>query len=250
VRNFKLLMMTAFAVTLVWGCVEDLDTGRNRAPIVWFTSGVDTSGVIFDNAIEFQWTATDYDDDLGMGATYVSLDPSLVSWFDILNDVWVTFEHPDGWVRVYENRYEIIDLPDSEFVFSVRVVDGRGGATVRSQTFEVRFDNLPPIIDNVDAPDYKQDAIDFLANFVIHAHDIARSPWNATPDDSLEYWYRFVSPCEPAIESVPEWSPANREAEFWITGSTCQGKYTFWFKVRDLADNQTEQEKREFEVSQ
>jgi hypothetical protein len=250
VRNTKLLIIVGIAIALAWGCVEDLDTGQNRPPTVWFTRGVDTTGIVFDNAVEFEWTATDFDDDLGMGATYVNLEPNIVEWYDPLSDTTVTFFHAPGWVRIYENRYEVIDLPDSQFSFSVRVVDGRGGTTIISDDFEIRFDNVPPVVDEVVAPVYKQDAIDFLANFVISAHDEARSPWNATPVDSLEYWYRFVSPCEPAIESVPEWAVANREAEFWISGSTCQGKYTFWFKVRDQAGNQTDQLKREFEVTQ
>jgi hypothetical protein len=247
----KLLILVAATAMLVWGCVEELDTGRNYTPLIWFTHGPDSTGIIYDNSMEFEWVATDVDDDLGMGATYVMLHPDYVQWLNLANDSMVTFEHPEGWVRVYEDRYEVIDLPDSEFTFSVRVVDGRGAADTIESVFEVRFDNLAPIVDDIDAPAAKQDAADFMAYFRIYAHDIARSPWNATPVDSLEYWYRFVSPCDPPIESRnPEWSTSYNEFSAWVTGSTCQGKYTFWYKVRDRAGNQSDQLKAEFEVKQ
>jgi hypothetical protein len=246
----KTLIMLVAVATLIWGCVEDLDTGRNYRPLVWFTRMPDSTGIIYDNSIEFEWVSTDVDDDLGMGATYVHLTPNVVQWLNLATDSTVTFEHPEGWQRVYEDRYEIIDLPDSEFVFSVRVVDGRGAADTIRSTFEVRFDNLAPVRDSIQAPAAKQDAADFLAYFRIYAHDIARSPWNATPVESLEYWYRFVSPCDPAIESRPEWSTAHDEFETWVTGSSCQGKYTFWYKIRDQAGNQSDQLKAEFEVTQ
>jgi hypothetical protein len=240
VRAFKLVLMVALVSGLIWGCVEELDTGSNLKPMIWFTRGPDEGEVIFENAVNFEWVATDWDDDLGMGSTYIRLEPATVRWFDDKADSFVTFTHPEGWVRVYENIYGILDLPDSTFFFSTRVIDGRGADSVVTRRFYIRYDPEPPAIVDVDCPPYKPTSPVFCHTYVIDAYDVARSERAATPVDSLEYNYVFVppSPLE-RVDSDPEWSVFNKTYEACVDGQTYPGVYKFRCKVRDRAGNAT-----------
>jgi hypothetical protein len=249
VRHIKFIVMTIAIGALVWGCVEDLDTGSNYKPNVWFTRGPENNSVVFQNSADFEWMATDFDDDLGMGAMYVNLDPSTVEWVDTNTGSTIVFEHTPGWIRVYENNYEVLDLPDSSFTFSVMIVDGRGADSTLARRFIVRFDDMPPVIDSVDCPPGKPPNPVFTHRFVVYAHDVARSLRAATPPESLQYWYRFVGPAGTETYEPPvEWANNNKEFEVTVDGQNHPGKYTYWYKVRDRAGNPTDQLKCEFTI--
>ena len=110
-KHIRLHAMLILAILLAAGCVEEIERGDNMAPRVWFERSPAEGAVIFGNATEFEWRASDWDDDLGMGATYVRLDTVLAG--------------EGTWERVYDSVHEILDLPDSSFNFRVRVVDPR-----------------------------------------------------------------------------------------------------------------------------
>jgi hypothetical protein len=248
VRLAKLIILIGLVGTFVWGCVEDVNTGANSKPVVWFLWPTWQDSVIYQNSQDFLWIASDYDDDLGMGETYVSLDPSNFEWYNCQTHQMQTFEYPGGWIRVYENVYQLLDLPDSAFAFRVKVVDGRGASTTIEKRFVVRFDNSPPMIDSVICPSAKPPKV-FQHQYVIHAHDVARCPRAATPYDSLEYTYRFRTPCgleEPDIE----WSGDNKSYIVFVDGQSCPGDYTFRCQVRDKAHNVSNEFKCGFTIEQ
>jgi hypothetical protein len=235
VRGLMLIVLTVMVGALIWGCVEELEQAGNQPPRVWFTTAPEDNSIIFQNAATFEWIATDWDDDLGMGATYVRLD---------------TLNTPVGpWERVYENIYEVIDLPDTNYSFKVRVVDGRGADSTISRDFIVRFDNVVPVIDSIICPAVKQKPSVFNWIYKIYAHDEALNARAATPSDSLEFWYRFVGP--PGVEteeSDPEWSMENSIFEVTIDGLSHEGTYTFRCKARDRAMNTSPELKCQFKV--
>jgi hypothetical protein len=251
VRDLKIVVFIILAGLVLWGCVEELDTGRNYKPRVWFTRGPDEGEVLYSNRADFQWQASDFDDDLGMGGTYVRLEPSFVPWFNKDTEETVYFEHPEGWLRVYENIYQILDLPDTTFAFSVRVEDARGADSVAVRNFVVRFDNMPPIIEGASCPPAKPSDPNFTWTYIISARDTARTPRAATPQDSLEYKYRFVGPLgvDP-VDSDPEWSPENKTFIVSVDGQTFPGEYRFRYQVRDKARNPTEERVCKFNVGQ
>jgi hypothetical protein len=238
VRQVKLLIFLALVSALVWGCVEDLEPSFNRKPMVWFMRGPEDGSVVFQNSVFFEWNAADWDDDLGMGATYVKLEPSEVEWYDDIAGSTVTFRHPEGWVRVYEEIYEVLDLPDSTFTFSVKVEDDRGADSTITRLFYVRYDPYAPVIDTVDALEGRLDNPNVCHEYEIVAYDIARNPRGATPPESLQYNWRFVRPFPlPPLEPVVEWSRFNNKIELCIDGQSAPGEYRFRCKVRDLAGN-------------
>lgn len=237
-RHVKLFIFAALVGALVWGCVEDLEPSFNRKPMVWFDQGPRNGSVVFDNSVYFEWNAADWDDDLGMGATYVKLEPSEVEWFDTSSQESVLFWHPQGWVRVYEEIYEVLDLPDTTFTFSVRVEDDRGADSTISRLFYVRYDPYAPVIDSVDALEGRLDNPIQEHEYKIFAYDEARTPRGATPPESLQYSWRFVRPypMDP-VEPQEEWSRHNDVVTLKIDGQTAPGEYRFRCKVRDLAGN-------------
>ncbi len=242
-QHIKVLILVSLVAVLVWGCIENLEPSSNRKPMVWFLRGPDNGSVVFDNSVFFEWSATDWDDDLGMGATYVKIDPPTVDWFDTAAGSIVTFYHREGWVRVYEETYEVLDLPDSTFTFSVKVEDDRGADSTVTRLFFVRYDPNAPIIDSVDALTGRLDNPIQNHIYKIFAHDIARAPRGATPPESLEYNWRFVrpSPLTP-IEPPLEWSSGNKQVALPIDGQSFPGQYRFRCKVRDMAGNVSPEE--------
>lgn len=245
-----LLVFVIFVGALIWGCVEELDQGSNRSPMVWFVRAPEDGEVIFSNAANFEWVATDWDDDLGMGAIYIRLEPSAVTWFDASADSEVVFEHPEGWVRHYgDNIYQILDLPDTTFDFSVRVVDGRGADSTIVSHFFVRYDADYPVIDSLHCPPTRPTNPAFCFTYEIFAHDVARTPRAATPDDSLEYSYRFIRPAPlAAIDADPEWSTENLRYKACVDGQSNPGEYRFRCKVRDRAGNTSPEVVCKFEI--
>lgn len=247
-----LLVFVILTGALIYGCVEELNTGSNSPPKVWFTSAPAEGEVIYTNAVNFEWISTDWDDDLGMGATFVRLEPNTVTWYDAAADSEVTFVHPEGWVRHYgDNIYQVLDLPDTTFDFSVRVVDGRGADSTIVSHFFVRYDADFPVIDSVKCPPPRPSNPSFCHTYRIYAHDVARTPRAATPDDSLEFSFRFVqpSPLSP-IDSDPEWSTENWQWEACVDGQSNPGEYRFRCKVRDRAGNSSPEFVCKFEVKQ
>jgi hypothetical protein len=247
-----LVVFVLLSGALIWGCVEELDQGRNRVPMVWFTRAPENGEVVFQNAVNFEWIATDWDDDLGMGATYIKFEPDSVMWTEIVEDSLkeFTFEHPEGWVRHYgETTYQILNLPDTTCVFRVKVVDGRGADSTIVRRFFVRYDAEYPVIDAVTCPPAKPPNPTFCHTYTITAHDVARTPRAATPQDSLEYSYRFVRPSPlPTIESQPEWSTENQQYEVCVDGQMNPGEYKFRCKVRDRAGNTSPEYVCKFEI--
>lgn len=242
-QHIKVLILVSLVAVLVWGCIEDLEPSSNRKPMVWFLRGPGEGSVVFSNSVFFEWSATDWDDDLGMGATYVKLDPPTVDWFDTAAGSTVTFYHPEGWVRVYEEIYEVLDLPDSTFTFSVKVEDDRGADSTITRLFFVRYDPNAPIIDSVDALTGRLDNPKVSHIYKIFAHDIARAPRGATPPESLEYNWRFVRPSPlPPMEPSREWSSQSNEVTLSIDGQSNPGQYRFRCKVRDKAGNVSPEE--------
>jgi hypothetical protein len=246
-----LLVFVLMAGALIWGCVEDLDPETNSAPMVWFTRAPEDGEVIFSNAANFEWVATDWDDDLGMGSTYIQLEPSTVTWYDNAADSEITFQHPEGWIRHYgDNIYQVLDLPDTTFYFSVRVIDGRGADSTIVSRFFVRYDADFPVMDSVICPPAKPSNPTFCHTYRVYAHDVARTERAATPQDSLEYSYRFVRPAPlPTIESEPEWSTEHWEFEACVDGQTNPGEYKFRVKVRDRAGNTAPEFVCKFEIT-
>ena len=199
-RSWRILILLIAVLAMSWGCVEELEPETNVAPRVWFIRGPEDADTVRSNAAEFEWVATDVDDDLGMGAAYVSLEPNTVPGLNTEEQETIYFDHAEGWVRVYEGIYQILDLPDSEFVFSVRIADGRGGETVVNRFFVVRFDDRFPVVDSVTCPPGKPRNPTFCPTYEIFAHDVARSARAATPTVELEYSYRFIGP--PGFDTV------------------------------------------------
>jgi hypothetical protein len=237
-QHIKIIALAALVAVLVLGCIEDIKPGSNRKPMVWFTRGPDNGSVVFENGVTFEWNASDWDDDLGMGMTHVKLEPHEVEWFAAEAGSNVVFRHPEGWVRVYSKIYDILDLPDSTFTFSVKVQDDRGADSILTRTFFVRYDPYAPIIDDVDGLEGRLDNPNVCHTYKIFAHDIARSPRGATPPESLEYYWRFVRPIGlPALESQPQWSRFNNQVELCIDGQKNPGQYRFKCQVRDRAGN-------------
>jgi hypothetical protein len=257
VKSTKLLLMLMLGLLVAAGCVEDIERGENMAPRVWFETSPPESAVIFANAADFEWRASDWDDDLGMGATYVRLDTMGAG--------------DDTWLRVYDTVHNLLDLPDSTFNFRVRVVDPRDAETILTRNFTVRFDPDAPVVDSLWAPPGKVPKQDFTANYRVFAHDVAPSgiegvgplPWPearaASPPESLMFQVRMVGPgCFDNVELEYQYGmtyitgEGNRAAYFnysvFIPGATCDGKYTFWIQVRDRARNDTPPMKAEFEV--
>ena len=245
----KTIVFVIAVGALVWGCVEELEPESNLKPMVWFDRGPDEGAVVFQNSVTFEWTATDWDDDLGMGATYIRLEPSSVPWYDEASGDTVYFTHPEGWVRLYETIYTILDLPDSTFYFSVRVTDGRDADSTITRKFFIRYDAQPPIITNVHAPAGKPSDPNFCWTYNITAHDVARTPRAATPADSLEFTYRFVPP--PPLSSIEpdvEWSTENKEFDVCIDGQNYPGEYKYRCKVRDRAGNTSPEKIYKFKI--
>jgi hypothetical protein len=239
-QRIKIMLFAVLVAVFVYGCIEDVNPGKNNKPMLWFVRGPSDGDVIFDNGVTFEWRATDWDDDLGMGATYVKLEPPTVEWYDAEAGSNVVFVHPSGWVRVYDNIYDILDFPDSTFKFSVKVVDARGADSVLASTFYVRYDPYAPEIDSVDALTGRLENPNVCHTYKIFAHDIARSPRGATPAESLEYTWRFVRPSPLApVEPQPEWSRYNNQIELCIDGQANPGEYRFRCQVRDRAGNVT-----------
>jgi hypothetical protein len=237
-QHIKIIIFVGLVAALVWGCIEDLEPETNRKPMLWFTRGPEDGSVVSDNSVTFEWNASDWDDDLGMGATYIRLEPSEVEWYSAEAGSDVVFIHPEGWVRVYEEIYDILDLPDTTFTFSVRVEDDRGGDSTLTRTFFVRYDPYAPIIDSVDGLEGRLTNPVVSYTYRIFAHDIARAPRGATPPESLEYSWRFVRPTGlPALESQPEWDTHNDEVELSIDAQAYPGEYRFRCQVRDKAGN-------------
>ncbi|MGD9401463.1 MAG: hypothetical protein PVF95_04225 [bacterium] len=253
----KLMLMLLLGILVGAGCVEEIQRGDNIPPRVWFETAPAESAVIFSNATSFEWKASDWDDDLGMGATYVKLDTLGAG--------------EDDWFRVYDTVHDLLDLPDSTFNFRVRVVDPRDAETVITRNFTVRFDPNAPVLDSLWAPPGKVPKQDFTANYRVFAHDIAPSgvegvgplPWPearaASPPESLMFQVRMVGPgCFDDEELEWEYGMtydtgdgsigAYYQYSVFIPGATCDGKYTFWVQVRDRARNDTAPIKAEFEV--
>lgn len=256
-NSTKLLLMLVLALFLAAGCVEEIQRGDNMSPTVWFEISPPESAVIFANGTDFQWRASDWDDDLGMGATYVRLD--------------TVGAGEDSWLRVYDTIHQLLDLPDSTFNFRVRVVDPRDAETIVTRNFTVRFDPNAPVLDSLKAPRGKQPKQDFTANYRVFAHDIAPSgiegvdplPWPearaASPPESLMFQVRMVGPgCFDNEEIEYTYGMTYDAGEgrigayydysVFVPGATCDGKYTFWIQVRDRARNDTPPLKAEFEV--
>jgi hypothetical protein len=260
VKTTKLFLMLMLAMLLAAGCVEDIERGTNRPPRVWFERSPAEGSVVFSNSADFEWQASDWDDDLGMGAAYVRLDTVAAG--------------DDTWERIYDNVYQILDLPDSTYNFRVRIVDPRDAETIITRNFTVRFDPHWPVIDSLIAPPAKAPKQDFTANYIIYAHDIAPSgltgegdpetlPWPdaraASPPESLMFWVRMVGPgCFENEEFDFTYGATYASGETTtgayftysvsIPGAQCSGKYTFRGKVRDRAGNVTPEIVASFEV--
>jgi len=240
VRHAKVLIVTVAASLLLWSCVEEIKPKTNKKPIVWFTRAPKESSVIFSNAAEFEWIASDWDDDLGMGATYCKLDTIGMP--------------PVQYERVFENRQEVINLPDSTFSFRVKVVDAKGDSTVISRRFTVRFDNLPPVVDSLYCPAAKQSPAHLTVHYVVYAHDVAPSPRSASPPESLKYWYRFRGPSGFQTIEAEDFEYANwaggtaYHVQFEVDGTTYQGEFRFVTKVMDRAGNTSAPVSCEFKI--
>lgn len=248
-KSSKLLLMLILGLLLAAGCVEEISRGENMEPRVWFERSPAESSVVFANAVEFEWRASDWDDDLGMGATYVKLD--------------TLHAGDDDWERVYDVVYGLLDLPDSTFDFRVRIVDPRDAETIITRNFTVRFDPNMPVVDSLWAPPAKMNAIDFTANYTCFAHDVAPNPdpegdplpWpqarSASPPESLKFYVSMVGPGCFDTEEIDytygktyQSGPTSRGAYYTysvtIPGASCQGEYTFRVQVKDRAGNATE----------
>ena len=250
-RRLMLLGALFAVVATVWGCIEDIQPKTNNNPKIWFTRAPRNQGVIFQNGATFEWTATDTDDDLGMGQIWVRLDPYLECIVDTqtvcsppepCHDVVDTScIYPvtlrDGWVRVYENTFDVANLPDTSYSFSVKVQDGRGADSILVDHFRVRFDNRPPIIDSVRCPPRKPASPSFQHTFIVYSHDVAANPASASPTDSLTYWYRFAVPSGGRSYETDDFARENRIFPIFIDGVSFPGIYKFRCKAKDRAGN-------------
>ncbi|MFZ1947374.1 MAG: hypothetical protein WAW06_07480 [bacterium] len=216
----------------IWGCVEDIGSTNNRSPRVWFTQAPREGGEVFQNSIEFQWQASDIDDDLGMGKIYVSIDPVQVGQLYVSPPELLT-----GPVRVYESIYLVGPLPDTTYTFSVTVRDGRGAVTTADRSFRIQFDDMVPVIDSVWCPPQKPTNPVFEHTFNIFAHDVALNPASASPEESLTFWYRFVVPGGGTTVEMPDFRREYKTFATYIDGQTYRGKYVFRAKARDRAGN-------------
>ncbi|HVP57652.1 MAG TPA: hypothetical protein VMU02_06105 [bacterium] len=247
-RMILVLALAAVALT-AWGCIQDIQPKYDSNPRVWFTRAPADRGVIYDNAATFEWVAVDTDDDLGMGKTFVRLTPTSV-------DTIVVFPHEleQGWVRVYKPAtneywgYDISNLPDTVYTFSVKVVDGRGGETITSRRFTVRFDNEPPIVDSVACPPMKPTNPNFTWTYVIYAHDVAANMSAATPVDSLCYTYRFSVPGGGESIEASDCKRENKTFTATVDGQQFPGQYKFKCKATDRAGNSSEEFTCTFDV--
>jgi hypothetical protein len=262
VRRLVLLLALCVVAVTTWSCIEEIQPKTNNQPRVWFTRAPEKGGVVYQNAAIFEWTATDFDDDLGMGETYVGLQPYLPCRWDTftvcnargdscrLDSQFVCIypmELMAGPVRVYENRYLIANLLDSTYMFSVIVRDGRGAETAVSREFTVQFDDRSPKIDELVCPGKRDDPV-YTFTFVIRAHDRARNASAATPWDSLSYWYRLTVPSGgPSYES-PDFKLADSTYTASIDGQTFKGEYKFRAKVMDKAGNVSTEASCKFEA--
>lgn len=230
-RGMLVLALLIVAVS-VWSCVEDLAPGTNSEPRIRFIRAPKEGREIFQNAYEFQWLATDLDDDLGMGQTHVQLTPAKI-------DTIVVFppELVSGPVRVYDDLFEVSGLPDTVYTFSITVRDGRGASTTLARTFQVRFDDQPPKIDRVVCPPMKPPSPNFTHIFIIIAHDEALNPASASPEESLTFSYRYVVPAGGPSQEATEFSRENKIKPFTIDGQTYKGTYRYRAKARDRAGN-------------
>lgn len=242
----KAIMVLALIVVgaSIWGCVEDISSTNNRAPRVWFTQAPREGGEVFQNSIEFQWQASDIDDDLGMGKIYVSIDPVQVGALTVSPAALL-----DGPVRVYESIYLVGPLPDTIYTFSVTVRDGRGAVTTADRTFMIKFDDMVPKIDRVTCPPEKPTNPNFEHTFEIFAHDEALNPASASPEESLTFWYRFVVPGGGTTIEMPDFKRQYKTFSTFIDGQTYRGKYVYRAKVRDRAGNVSAEWVCTFEIS-
>lgn len=245
-RRIGLALALLAASTILSSCVEDVSPGSNNPPKVWFTRAPKEGREIFTNAFEFWWTATDTDDDLGMGQTYVTVVPAKVDTFVVSPRTLA-----DGPLRVYTQPplFNVGNLLDTVYTFSVTVIDGRGGTTRLDRTFTVRFDNLPPVIDYVECPPAKPTNPVFQWTFVIHAHDEAPNPSSASPDDSLSFKYRYVVPEGGTSIEVTDFLREYRTLKVDVDGQTYKGIYKFRAQARDRAGNVSEEYVCSFEIS-
>jgi hypothetical protein len=263
VRRIAAAMILIGAVAFIWGCVEDITPSGNSKPKIWFTRAPREGREVFDNSVSFEWIATDVDDDLGMGQVFVALDPYLPCVIDT-----VTFcPRPDscveridtlcimpvelalGPVRVYQNNFDVDNLPDTTYTFSVIVRDGRGAETVLDRGFQVRFDNEPPLIDSVKCPPYKPANPVFEWTYEIFSHDIALNQASASPEESLTYWYRFVVPSGGTSIEAPDFKREYKTLTVTVDGQSFKGVYKFRGKSRDRAGNVSQEYVCEFEVT-
>jgi len=244
VRRIWLALVLLAAAAILSSCVEEISPGSNNPPKVWFTKAPKDGREIFSNQYEFTWTATDTDDDLGMGQTYVSLVPATIDTF-----VVSPIELANGAMRVYTNIFTIGQLPDTVYTFSVTVTDGRGATTTLDRTFRVRFDDLPPIVDYVECPPAKPTSPVFQWTFVIHAHDEAPNPSSASPEDSLTFQYRYLPPSGATSIEVMDFQREYKTLKVDVDGQTYRGTYKFRAKARDRAGNVSTEYVCSFEIS-
>jgi hypothetical protein len=244
VRKAFAIIILLGLVAAIWGCVEEISPTSNSKPKVWFTAAPREGREVFDNGVAFEWMATDLDDDLGMGQTFVSIEPAVIN-----SQVVFPPELQYGPVRVYQSLYEVQDLPDTIYTFSVTVRDGRGAETTAERTFKVRFDNQLPIVDSVRCPPQKPSNPVFEWTFVIYSHDEALNPQAASPVESLTYWYRFVAPSGAESYETPDFERENNTYTVNVDGQRYKGVYKFRAKSRDRAGNVSQEFLCEFDVS-
>ena len=246
-RLILLAALGAVALT-TWSCIEEIEPKTNNVPTIMFTRAPENRNVIYDNGVQFEWMAVDTDDDLGMGKTYVKLTP----YTEIYTpdgtggtDTMAVFppELKDGWVRIYKRAafeywgFDVSNLTDTTYTFSVKVVDGRGVEGFASREFLVRFDNMPPLIDSVACPPAKPTNPNFPWTYIIYAHDVARNAASATPVDSIAYYYRFSGPGGVTPVETPDYRIDNKTFTVTIDGQTYPGEYKFRAKCVDRAGN-------------
>jgi hypothetical protein len=242
-RAFAVIIVLGL-VTAIWGCVEEITPTTNSKPKIWFTRAPKAGHEVFDNSASFEWMATDIDDDLGMGQTYVAIEPTVVG-----ADTVFPPELLLGPVRIYENIYDVRNMPDTVYTFSVTVRDGRGAETTVDRSFKVRFDDRLPIVDSVRCPPQKPTNPVFEWTFVIFSHDEALNPSAASPVESLDYWYRFVVPSGGDSYETPDFALTNNTYTVNVDGQAYKGVYKFRAKSRDRAGNVSEEYLCEFDIS-
>jgi len=247
-RLILLLALCAVALT-TWSCIEEIQPKTNNAPKIWFVRAPEANQIIYENGATFEWVAVDTDDDLGMGQTYVAMTPTVIDTIEIYPPTL-----QQGWLRVYKPAnseywgFDVSNLPDTMYTFSVKVIDGRGAESITARAFKVLFDNLVPIVDEVECPPAKPTNPNFMWTYVIHAHDVAPSPSAATPVDSLTYWYSFRAPGGADSYETDGFSIDNRTFSVTIDGQTYPGEYRFRAKAMDRAGNVSLEYLCKFEV--